>query len=80
MLVPVAIGVVNGADAARVVRGREVLPAEVGDREGRRHHVPQEWWSGGRGRGRGRGRDEERVERGRVWRDEREGEREIEER
>ena len=37
-LVPVAIGVVNGADAARVVRGREVLPAEVVDGEGRRHH------------------------------------------
>ena len=78
MLVPVDGGVVNGADAVRVVRGREVLPAEVGDGEGRRHHRR----NGGLGvwRGRGRGRDEERVERGRVWRDEREEEREMEER
>ena len=38
VLVPVDGGVVNGADAVRVVRGREVLSAEVGDGEGRRHH------------------------------------------
>ena len=38
VLVPVDGGVVNGADAVRVVRGREVLPAEVGDGERRRHH------------------------------------------
>ena len=52
MLVPVASGVVNGADAARVVRGREVLPAEVVDGEGRRHHR-RNGGLGGEGEGEG---------------------------
>ena len=52
VLVPVDGGVVNGADAARVVRGREVLPAEVGDGEGRRHHR-RNGGLGGEGEGEG---------------------------
>ena len=52
MQVPVASGVVNGADAVRVVRGREVLPVQVGDREGRRHHR-RNGGLGGEGEGEG---------------------------
>ena len=55
MLVPVDGGVVNGADAARVVRGREVLPAEVGDGRADVTTVGMGVWGGGRGRGGGKG-------------------------